>query len=239
MAETATTPKTPEGVDERVRARIAAEVDKLATEAEAVEKDHAAQHKEYERANKALGELEKKIAKLDEARKPIPAELQEQVTVAHRRVMRAQTGAIGAANRMARIVEQTTKLADPREFERRKRTAERLDGLRARADKRETGDGDAPPRMTGKRAATLILQQAGKPLHYREITRLALEGGLIKTAGKTPDATMNAMLATAAKDGDTFVRLDPGIFDLKERATATVTKGEAKVDEKETAAAAA
>lgn len=47
---------------------------------------------------------------------------------------------------------------------------------------------------TLKESAKIILQQANKPLHYKEITRLALEQWLFETSGKTPDATINAQI---------------------------------------------
>ena len=70
-------------------------------------------------------------------------------------------------------------------------------------------------------AVERILREAGGALHYREITRLVLERGLWKTQGKTPEATVNARLATDIKrkgDGSAFVRTGPGLFDLRERA---------------------
>ena len=39
-----------------------------------------------------------------------------------------------------------------------------------------------------------VLLEADKPLHSKEITRIALKKGWLKTAGKTPDATMNSRL---------------------------------------------
>jgi hypothetical protein len=77
------------------------------------------------------------------------------------------------------------------------------------------GDGAEP--VKGPEAARLVLLQAGEPMHYSDITRTALETGLVRLSGKTPAATMSAYLATAAKEGDTFVRVGPGRFDLAER----------------------
>lgn len=47
---------------------------------------------------------------------------------------------------------------------------------------------------TFKGVAYEILKEAGKPLHVDEITKIALQKGWLKTAGKTPEATMNAQL---------------------------------------------
>ena len=46
--------------------------------------------------------------------------------------------------------------------------------------------------MTFIEAAEKVLRDADKPMHYREITRIALGKGYITTRGKTPEATMNA-----------------------------------------------
>ncbi len=67
-------------------------------------------------------------------------------------------------------------------------------------------------------AAERVLADAGEALHYGEITRRALAGGWLVTAGKTPDATMNAQIATQLKqqgEASTFVRTRPGVFALR------------------------
>ena len=45
-----------------------------------------------------------------------------------------------------------------------------------------------------KTSAITILTETGKPLHYKEITRLALDKGILVTDGATPDASMNAQI---------------------------------------------
>lgn len=75
-----------------------------------------------------------------------------------------------------------------------------------------------------KDIACQILKEAGKPLHYREITDLATKKGLLKTEGKTPWATMNAQLAVDIKNkGRTseFVRSDPGYYSLSPKVIRT------------------
>jgi hypothetical protein len=52
--------------------------------------------------------------------------------------------------------------------------------------------------MTFLQAAEAVLRSAKRPLTAREITEIALREGLIKTAGRTPTATMAARLYTAA-----------------------------------------
>lgn len=99
------------------------------------------------------------------------------------------------------------QLSSPGELERRTTLAVAL------------GVGDEP--MSGPKAAQVVLLHAGKALPVDEITRTMLEAGTVKLAGKTPGQTISAYLAKAAKRDDTFVRISPGVFDLKEREKAT------------------
>lgn len=69
-----------------------------------------------------------------------------------------------------------------------------------------------------KSIAVKIITEAEKPLHYREITRIATERGLLKTYGKTPWATMNAQLSMDIinkGESSRFIRTDPGFYGLK------------------------
>lgn len=69
--------------------------------------------------------------------------------------------------------------------------------------------------MTYLDAANQILQRAGESLHYAEITKRALDEGLISPTGLTPDATMGSRLYTETKqDGSRFVRAGRGVFGL-------------------------
>ena len=68
-------------------------------------------------------------------------------------------------------------------------------------------------------AAQKVLQDAGEPLHYQEITRRALESGIWQTRGKTPDATINAQLSVDVKKkgaASAFRRVGRGMFELNE-----------------------
>lgn len=70
---------------------------------------------------------------------------------------------------------------------------------------------------TFKQSAIEILKKAKKPLHYNEITRLALESGLLETEGATPESTMNAQIVmdiNHKKQGSDFIRTAPGTFAL-------------------------
>ncbi|WP_299644666.1 restriction endonuclease [uncultured Chloroflexus sp.] len=64
-------------------------------------------------------------------------------------------------------------------------------------------------------AAYHILQSAGEPLHYSEITRRALDLGILKTNGQTPEATMGSRLYVDTKSPDSrFQRVGRGTFAL-------------------------
>lgn len=78
-------------------------------------------------------------------------------------------------------------------------------------------------RMTFLEAAERVLKEAGQSLHYRLITKRALEGGLLSTNGLTPDDTMRARLgeeiARAEEAGRPakFRRVGRGVYDLVRR----------------------
>lgn len=68
-----------------------------------------------------------------------------------------------------------------------------------------------------KKIAYEILKEAGKPLHSKEITKTALKRGWLKTAGKTPEATMNALLIVDINTKDKkslFTKVGPSTFAL-------------------------
>jgi len=54
---------------------------------------------------------------------------------------------------------------------------------------------------TFKQSAIEILKKAKTPLHYTEITRLALESGILETEGATPEASMNAQITVEKEMG--------------------------------------
>ena len=69
--------------------------------------------------------------------------------------------------------------------------------------------------MTFLEAAWQVLNQAGEPLHYREITSRAIEQSLVDTEGKTPARTMNAQLSTDIRGGGSrFARVGRGTYAL-------------------------
>ena len=80
--------------------------------------------------------------------------------------------------------------------------------------------------MSALDAAVKVLEVAGKPLHYREITRRMLQSGLWATEGKTPEATVNAQLAVDIKKSgkaSRFMRFGRGIFGLNAQRADTGT----------------
>ncbi|MCL2725687.1 MAG: HTH domain-containing protein [Polyangiaceae bacterium] len=73
--------------------------------------------------------------------------------------------------------------------------------------------------MTFTEAAAEVLRMVGKPLHYKDITELAIEKNLLSHVGKSPEVTMGARLAALLKKDDKenpIVRVRPGVFALRE-----------------------
>jgi hypothetical protein len=70
-----------------------------------------------------------------------------------------------------------------------------------------------------KAAARLVLEEVGHPLHYTDITELALESGYLKSGGRTPHNTMRARLSVDVRDNpeSLFVQTAPGVYGLKGR----------------------
>lgn len=69
-----------------------------------------------------------------------------------------------------------------------------------------------------KKAAYKILTESGMPLHSKEITKRALKAGYLQTAGKTPQATMDALLTVdinEKKEKSLFVKTAPSTFTLR------------------------
>lgn len=82
--------------------------------------------------------------------------------------------------------------------------------------------------MTFTEAAAEVLRQVGRPLHYKEITDIAIEKNLLSHVGKSPEVTMGARLAAllkkSAKDNP-LVRVKPGVFALREWDEKTIAEG--------------
>ena len=92
---------------------------------------------------------------------------------------------------------------------------------------------------TFKQAAIKVLQEENRPLHAKDITKLAIKRGYLTTDGKTPEATMNALLIVDInKNGDKsqFKKVGPQTFKLSgnvyikaQPLRLKVTMGEAKI----------
>lgn len=67
-------------------------------------------------------------------------------------------------------------------------------------------------------AAERVLRDAQKPLHYREITKQILARGQSRLRSKTPENSVNAILAVDIQDNPSskFKRFDRGIYGLSE-----------------------
>ncbi|KAG2448873.1 hypothetical protein HYH02_006222 [Chlamydomonas schloesseri] len=99
-------------------------------------------------------------------------------------------------------------------------------GLRSRPSDRS--EDDKAPRASGgaaggggifKSAAVAVLRQHRKLMTTGDITRLAVEMGLLKCQGKTPEATMASALYTDVKrklQKSLFTRPQEGLFGLRE-----------------------
>ena len=70
--------------------------------------------------------------------------------------------------------------------------------------------------MEFKAAARTVLQEIGHPLHYTDITEIALESGYLESTGKTPHNTMRARLSVDVRDNpqSPFTQTAPGVYAL-------------------------
>ena len=76
-----------------------------------------------------------------------------------------------------------------------------------------------------KQVAIDVLRKAGEPLHAKEIAKRVLASGRCAgLKGKTPEATISAMLAVGSKPGGPFARVDKGTYTVSDSASTTVTK---------------
>ena len=71
--------------------------------------------------------------------------------------------------------------------------------------------------MDFKAAAREVLKEMGHPLHYSDITEIALESGYLRSAGRTPQNTMRARLSVDVRDNpeSPFFQSAPGVYGLK------------------------
>ena len=76
--------------------------------------------------------------------------------------------------------------------------------------------------MGFKEAARRVLGEVGHPLHYADITELALQSGYLNTRGRTPANTMRARLSVEVRDNpdSVFECVAPGVYALKKGRSA-------------------
>lgn len=87
-----------------------------------------------------------------------------------------------------------------------------------------------------KTSAVAILTEAGKPLHYKEITRLALEKGILETEGATPDASMNAQIVMDIKNKgklSDFIKTAPSTYNINPTKPKIITEPEEDQEQEE------
>src|SRR5271165_4193269 len=95
--------------------------------------------------------------------------------------------------------------------------------------------------MTFIEAAAEVLRQAGKPLHYKDITEMAIAKNLLSHVGKTPEVTMSHRLTAAIKKDEKdmpIVKVKPGVFALREWGGKKGRKAAAESAEEATEASA-
>lgn len=189
--------------EDRVRDRIAREKQDLQGRIVDTEESKAEVSAEYAVSMGALTTLAKEVIDLDDKGQSIPVEKQTALNEAHAAVIRQLNKRTGLGAKVREMKERLARLGTDEEFAARLEVAHSL--------------GDTPRKPSGRDAAIRVLLNAGGPQHYREITRIAQESGMVELKGKTPEATMNAMLSTSAKAEDTFVKVSPGVFDLIDR----------------------
>ncbi len=72
--------------------------------------------------------------------------------------------------------------------------------------------------MDFKAAAREVLEEVGHPLHYTDITEIALQSGYLQSAGQTPQNTMRARLSVDVRDNpeSPFSQTAPDVYGLRE-----------------------
>ena len=79
-------------------------------------------------------------------------------------------------------------------------------------------------RASAKQVAIDVLRTADQPLKAKEIAKRVIESGRCAgLKGKTPEATISAMLAVGSKPGGPFKRVDKGTYTLAETTSPTST----------------
>jgi hypothetical protein len=82
---------------------------------------------------------------------------------------------------------------------------------------------------SAKRVAIDVLRAAAGPLKAKEVAKRVIDSGRCAgLKGKTPEATISAMLAVGSKPGGPFKRVDKGTYALADAATPSASGGGAQ-----------
>jgi hypothetical protein len=81
-----------------------------------------------------------------------------------------------------------------------------------------TTNSSSSSKQPAKQVAIDVLRKADGPLHTSEIVKRVLATGKTQLKGKTPEATISAMLAVGSKPGGPFSRVDKGTYTLADTA---------------------
>jgi hypothetical protein len=82
---------------------------------------------------------------------------------------------------------------------------------------------------SAKQVAIDVLRAAAGPLKAKEVAKRVIDSGRCAgLKGKTPEATISAMLAVGSKPGGPFKRVDKGTYTLADASTPNATDGDAQ-----------
>ena len=82
---------------------------------------------------------------------------------------------------------------------------------------------------SAKQVAIDVLRAAAGPLKAKEVAKRVIDSARCAgLKGKTPEATISAMLAVGSKPGGPFKRVDKGTYGLADASTPPATGGGAK-----------
>lgn len=89
-------------------------------------------------------------------------------------------------------------------------------------------------KVTAKEAARKVLAKADGPLNVKVIAEKVVATKGVTLAGKTPEATIAAMLHVEAKKGNIFQKAGKGLFTLLPESAAATPNGKVIRDGKST-----
>lgn len=79
---------------------------------------------------------------------------------------------------------------------------------------------------SAKQVTIDVLREAAEPLHAKEIAKRVIESGRCSgLKGKTPEATIAALLAVGSKPGGPFKRVDKGTYTLADASARPTNTG--------------